>query len=596
MLFKSKSIRAIYSGIAFSVVAVTMAGCDETYDLNDLGGDITLFGNGISAPVEGEIEVSVSELLTNDVMGDYIKIDEKGRYMLNFSGSIEPVTLEIPSLQLDEIDPDLASAHLDFIASLKSNPTIAPLLDAVGYTGGVLPDIPGLVVPEDVVHALIADATEQYNIVVNNVPEQIVGIKSVVPTQGTVATLSLHAEGFPTDIDSIRFEFLLTPPAQMKVKPVEKDIWEDKEHHYHIDHKLPCVNGKLDDVVHFYIEALEFDPMLTPDENGSILIESDLYYSGKVHITESFSLAGWTPQFDLSVGFKISSTEIEKVSGIVKAEVEPLEFSQELGSLPDFLTDPNTCLDLQSVLIELNVDNSLPLALNVDAAFQSTFYNGEKSPLVATQEPLTIAAGMENQKLIVTNDAQYADAFYIPSLDALVERIPQSVRFSATPYMEATEMTLLLNKTYELGLDYALSVPIEIGEDVNLRYEDEFDGVAQTLKDISALIDCARLSGTIESTLPLDLSLNLFAVDKNGTPMSEIRLSEVPVIKANATTPFALDLEIDADERTFEKLEKIMFSITGTSTREGELRPNQTLKIKNLTLHLPEGITAVEGF
>lgn len=591
MSFKSTIVQSIYLCTLCLFGSTMLVGCDESYDLDKLGGDITLFENAIAAPIESEMEITVSDLLSNDDLSDLIKVDEKGRYALHFSGSIDPIKLDVPAIDFDEIDPTLASSHLDFLASLKANPTFVEILDRVGYTGGPLPEIPGLQIPEDVVHAPIADATEHYEFTIKDIPQEVVSISSLKLTDKSTVTLSLHAEGFPKDITHVTFEFVLIPPSQMDIIPVEEDIWHDNNG-YHIEHDLPVVNGALDDEVHFEIDALKFDPPLARREDGSILVESDLYYSGKVHINESFSLTGWTPQFDLKVGFKMSASSVKEVSGTVQAQIDGFEFQQAIENLPDILTHPKTCLDLQQVLVELDVNNGMPLALNADVEFQSTFFDGTSSPLIRNTSPLQILADSQH-KLVITNDASYAGGEFnhIPNLHKLVERIPRSISIKGTPSIPVSDLTIQAGHTYEVGLGYALEVPIVLGDKVNLFYETVLEDVAEDLRSVTSYFDCAQIEGVVESTLPVDVNLKLYALDKSGNVMNEIKMSNTLLVAAGKTQPFALRLDILAEESTFNKLDKIVLSVSATSDTTGELRPEQYLKITKLSLRLPEGAT-----
>lgn len=595
MSFKSKLARNIGAGIACFFVATMIVGCDESYDFSKLGGDISLFENGISLPVESDVKITVSELLTNEEMGDMIVIDEQGRYSLNFSGTVDPVQFDVPVVYFETIDPTIASAHLDFMESIENDPVFGPMLEVLGYQGGALPEIPELVVPENVVHAPIVDATEEYDFSINDIPEELISVSSITLAEGAVATLSLHAEGFPTDIDSVAFEFILHAPSQMVIHPEEKDIWKDDKGYFHIEHQLPCIDGKLDDEVHFYIDSLVFEPAISRSENGTIDIESELQYSGTVHITESFYMGGWVPQLDLNVGFKMDGSSVKSVTATVQADVDDVAIEQEITNVPDLLSAPNTCLDLQQVYVCLNVDNQVPLPLYADIEMQSTFFNGTTSPVIATEEPVHIAASLA-QEVVITNDAQYSgeNVTIIPNLPELVKSVPQSVKLKAAPYVPVTEVTLELDKTYSVDMSYALQIPIVVGDEVSLYYEEAMEGISEDLRSVTTYISCAQIQGVLESTLPVDVDLELFAVDKNGTVMKEITMSGALTAKAGQTNPFNVRLDIVPEEATFNKLDKIILTVSATSDKVRELRPEQYLRLKNLALRLPGGVKVAE--
>lgn len=597
MLFKNKFVRTLVSGVVCAIVATITVGCDESYDFSKLGGDVTIFQNGISLPVESELAISLSELLTDSITGDFIKVDEKGRYTLYLSGAVDPVEFEVPAISFDGISPDLGSTHLDFAESILKDPVIGPLLESIGYTGGAVPDIEQLVVPEDVVHAVIPAATETFEFVVTDIPQEIVSI-SEVKLDGAIATLSLHAEGFPADIDSIEFEFLLDPPHELYIKPLDEKIYySEVDHYYHIVYKLPCINGCLDDQVQFEASGIGVFPPWYPDDFHRLSENLQLRYAGFVHIKESFHLGGWVPQFDLNIGFSLSSAVIEEVSGEVQATIDPISLTQELTGLPDFLIDSKTKLDLQEVSFELNVNNNIPLGVHADFEIESKFFDGSSSGVIASPEPLVVEP-LSQQHLLVTNVEQPADAdvdvLLVPGLEKLIDKIPQTFAFTVEPYVPATELTLRLGQSYSVDLDYSLNVPVVFGKGMKMSYETSLGDITNDLRNVSTYISHAQVSGVFESTLPLNLNLILYAVDKNGNIMEEIKMSNALEVTGNKTSPFNIGLQIVPEQATFEKLDRIMLSVSGDASDAGELSPEQFLKIRNLVLSLPEGVTVLE--
>ena len=173
----------------------------------------------------------------------------------------------------------------------------------------------------------------------------------------------------------------------------------------------------------------------------------------------------------------------------------------------------------------------------------------------------------------------------------LVERIPRSISIKGTPSIPVSDLTIQAGRTYEVGLGYALEVPIVLGDKVNLFYETVLEDVAEDLRSVTSYFDCAQIEGVVESTLPVDVNLKLYALDKSGNVMNEIKMSNALLVAAGKTQPFAMRLDILAEESTFNKLDKIVLSVSATSDTTGELRPEQYLKITKLALRLPEGAT-----
>lgn len=68
------------------------------------------------------------------------------------------------------------------------------------------------------------------------------------------------------------------------------------------------------------------------------------------------------PVFDIT-----DKLEIASIDGGVDPEINIDPQDIDLGSIPDFLKKPNTNLDVQNIVLDLNVDNpvEVPIATNI---------------------------------------------------------------------------------------------------------------------------------------------------------------------------------------------------------------------------------------
>lgn len=581
--------RYLWVLLGSTVTAFLLQSCDERYDLENISGDVQIFENGISAPVGETTKFYLTDFIEE---GDMISVVD-GRYALKYSGAAESVSVDLPEVHVDAINPNLNVIHIDFMESIHDElPEIEELLAQLGYTGGPLPQIP-IEAPD--AHATIAESTENFEILVEDVPEEVVNIKSMHPATETIITMSFHAEGFPTTISYVTLDLIMENPKQLDILPVEEDIWRDADGYYHIYHKLPCVNGTLDDAVHFEVESIHFEPALERRPDGTVVIESEMYYKGVIHIDEPFDLSGWTPAFDLKLGYMMDATSIDRMEGCIKADIDPIELEESITGLPDFLSDPGNTLDLQSVGVSLGINNKTPLALDADLELQSTYVDGGKSPLIVTETPIHIDAN-KDQTLLLTNDAQYAgNVGYIHNLNELVTKVPSSIYMKALAQVPPTDVVVELGGTYSVDVNYELLLPIVFGDKVNLTLETEITGLGGN-EDILAAADNALLYADVVNTLPLDLALEATALDANGKELNYIKILGVTPIKGNGTTNLCLELMIDGDAKSLAALDRLKLVISGTSETGGELRPDQYMQLTNIALELPEGIKVDDAF
>ncbi len=580
--------RTLWGVISCAVVAFSLQSCDERYDIENIGGDIKVFENGLSAPIGETQKFYLDDFIEEN---ELLKVVD-GRYVVEYSGTAQSSSFELPDVHIDKIDPELNAIHLDFMQSIHDElPELEDALIAAGYTGGPLPDIPGIEIPD--AHATLVETTEHFNILINDIPEQVVNVKSMQPDEGTIVTLSLHAEGFPKTITHITFDIVVLPPAQIKLEPVEEDIWRDVDGYFHIVHDLPCVNGTLDDLVHFRVESIDFNPPLERQADNSMLIDTEIFFSGKVHINEPFSMAGWTPAFDLRMGYTMDATKVNRLEACVEAAIDPIELSEDITGLPDLLNDPGNCLDLQSVQMSLGINNKTPLALESDLNLRTLFADGSTSPLVATDAPIRIEANAE-QSIVLTNDPQHAGQVgYLPNLHELVKKMPSNIYLKATPHIPPTDIVLTMGRSYSVDINYAMSLPIHFGNEVNLKLEANINGLDGN-EQLLALANKVILYADIENTLPLDLNMTAVALDKNGNVMEGVKISGLPIIKGNSVTHMELQIETSGDEEYLANLSSLNVVIVGTSENGGELRPDQFMQFTKIALEVPEGISVGE--
>lgn len=601
-MFKKKAfVQRFGLGLCVLATASLLNGCDESYSLNDLGGDITLLENGVSAPV-GETE----KFYLNDFIGenDLIKIDEDGRYMISYSGNAS-TSLSIPALDVPAMQPEFASAHLDFFESIRNNPDLQDIITLIETaTGGEfdhynsIPEIKNPLTGENIplnvngIHASIPRSLEEFEMDIYDIPKELVSISKVVLGDDATVELSLHAEGLPKTIDEVSIDFYVHPPVQLHITPVDESIEVISENYFHISHRLPCVDGKLDDVILFSLDRIEFKEPLMREEDGKIAIFADLDYEGRIDIDQKFDLTGWTPVLDLNVGFKVSDFSVESAAATVQADIEPISFSQEITGLPELLASPKNCFDLSYLTFELNVNNATPARLATDFMMQSTFQDGSESGDIATQEPIVIEPNML-QQIIISNEEKYAgQPGYIPNLNEVMYKIPRLLRLKASPYIPRTDIELNLNTEFNVGVDYSMRVPIIFGEDLHLSVSGDFGDLGADIAVLSENAAAVELSAKIVNTLPLDVKMNVIPVDAAGNALSGVTIEGVPLlIDGNTTTPF--DIKIKATENNdLDKLYTLQFELEGTAAGDNnELRPDQYLQFTDIVLSLPEGVS-----
>ena len=603
MFGKNKTV--VKSGLCLCALAAALLlnGCDESYNLQDLGGDITLFEGGVSAPVGDTEKFYLSDFIEEN---ELLQLDSDGRYVISYSGEAS-TSLSFPSIDVPAFEPTFASTHLDFFESIKNNPDptisgLATIIEtALGTTfdhNSPIPEVKNpltgenipLTVPE--IHAIIPRALEEFEMDVYNIPEQLVSVKKIELCNNALVELALHAEGFPETIDEITLDFYIHPPIQLHITPVDNSIEVVREDYFHVSHTLPCVDGKLDDKLVFRLDYIEFKEPLMRQEDGKLAIFAELDYEGRIDINQEFDLTGWTPVLDFTVGFHVDQFSVESAQAQVQAQIDPIELSQEIAGLPDLLTNPNNCFDLRYLTLELDIDNTTPASLMADFALQSTFYDGTKSPMIETQESIVIEAN-KLQHIAVTNDESYiGQPGYIPELNEIMYKLPKELNLKATPRIPLSDINLKLNSVYNVAIDYALSVPIVFGDDFELSLEGDFGDLGTDIAALSENAGAVALSANVVSTLPADIMMEVKPVDVDGNELKGLNITGVPIrLEAQNTTKLNIEIEA-AEENELHKLYTLQYKLSAHASGENnELRSDQYLQFTDIALSLPQGIS-----
>lgn len=571
--------------VALFLIAGTIClttGCDDTYDINKISGDMQLFENGLTAPVGNSTKFYLTEFIEEN---DILTVRD-GKYAIHFEGN-SPTTISIPEVKIDPISPSFEDASINFLEAISMLPGMQEALDATGYTSGPLPEL-GIEISG--IMATIPEKREPISINLPEVPAEIISISSMSPAPQTLINVILHSDGFPKQITKAKFDFTFKIPQQLIVEPTQSDVTLDEYGNLHISREVSCNNGSFTEEIPLLINSVYFEPAVLRQPDGNIAIETDLVYSGAISINEQFDFGGWDPDLLLSIGAESGAIHITEASTCIEKAIDPIEYTYELNDLPDFLQNENTCLDLTSIMINLSVANNSPAALETELKLQSDFLDGSTSgDWLSTLQPIAIAP-LTTQDIIVTNDDTYAGTpGYIPGLEALMYRVPRTIKVNATPRIPANEISIEFNTDYALDFGYDINVPISFGNDFLLHYEDTFPDLNLDMSGLSDAATSFELEGEAVSTLPIDLDMTLTPLDAEGNVMQDIVISQEATLRGNATTHFSITVE-DRSNGALQQIDAIHFSVSGTAENGGALSPDQYLQFNNLRIVLSDGI------
>lgn len=330
-------------------------------------------------------------------------------------------------------------------------------------------------------------------------------------------------------------------------------------------------------------EAVYFYDTNTITIDGDIKFEGTIYGSG-TPTGNSVIINGEVTAENIS---------LEKVRGAVKPKEN--KNSIEIGELPDFLNGDDVIIDVTDPRIYLTVSNTTDADIYIDATLTSNI--GGNSVAEAYIYYLEVPANQENYKICIHQNRNFPVDGYeviVDNLSSLIEKIPDAINIEIQQIV-ASGNGVTLGEEISIKTDYELNTPLMFGSKTNIKYVKTIDGWSGDLED--AEFELVEASMTIENAIPLGLNLVATAIDKDGKPLTNVKVDmNIDVEPGTIENPTKKDVtfSISTEEGNVKGLDGIEMTVTaraGENTAETALNENQTLKLDDIKLRLKGGVT-----
>ena len=140
---------------------------------------------------------------------------------------------------------------------------------------------------------------------------------------------------------------------------------------------------------------------------------------------------------------------------------------------------------------------------------------------------------------------------------------------------------------------YKVSIPLSF-DSLYIEYSDTISDLSESLEDIADKIEATELKllADIENTIPLGVTLNAKALDRNDKEISGIRIASCVIAPGTPSiSKSTMTLDVDVRKGALEKLESIVFTAECQSDDgSASIQKGQWLWIKKMRLQLPEGL------
>ncbi len=259
----------------------------------------------------------------------------------------------------------------------------------------------------------------------------------------------------------------------------------------------------------------------------------------------------------------------------------------------DTIRDAIKNLDLLNPVLGLTIGNSTGLEVICDVKLTAIYSDSTTNELKReiTIEPSPTLGVLHESVVRIENDANRDFSHFL-------SRIPKEIVFEAVPRAGEGEQTLDILEDNLLTVSYSLDIPLAFGDSLDIDYEAEFEGLTGILSQILALTDKFVLFLDAESTIPLDLDVELTPKDASGSDISDKLLIEIDKVLAGGSSDKPMNTQLLLDLREIEdgavdlldKL-KVRLRATASSTIGGaDLQEDQYLQV-DLKVSVPEGVT-----
>lgn len=346
---------------------------------------------------------------------------------------------------------------------------------------------------------------------------------------------------------------------------------------------------------------------------GQISLDSAVALKGTVAVAADSELHIGTSAQELSLvpTVTVDDMAIQEVTGLIDPDLSELMPTQEisLGNFTSALEGLEMDLNIESPLLSVTVVN--PVGVGIDATISLTPYKGTEVGESVYADIHILPATTTN--ILLAGDASRAEGVtVVEGLTELITSLPEKivVEFAAETNKDKPH-TLTLEDSYTFTVDYAVEAAFKFDaeKDGTIDYTVEVEDVdLSMLSDINVIVENITVKVASESTLPIDLTMDVELLDENDAPIecitsstegtiegsttSEPKLSECDIV-LNIATPAPQSSE-PSPFAQIARTKKVRCTLHGTTLAGGGLRPDQYISAK-LSLLLEEGITVDLG-
>lgn len=614
-----------------ALTALMCAGCtkdaayDDLFETDSL--DLTVqVGKGLTLPLGSSDKIMLTELLDTAKVKQ-LEADATGRFGLSETGTINPTSFTVdkkevqvsPKIngktftlesveqpqQLAELVAKMQEYHLEDRIEAFVNKPLSELAAAVVKINEEL----GNVIPAfgvDMSFSTKCDNLEfdasagAFNLEANDVDKALVSVTKVMFEEAVTMTVGFEVSGLPVMDKNYKLtlkDFVLELPEYVLLDDNDD---RDATHLKMDDLVCEAKKGATSASAIQSIKAKGFNFGSNPLVNNAntIRLQSTVGVSAKAstdEITVGLEFLTLTKDENGQYGVRITNPisvspilEVTKatfseVTGKFDPTIDPVEsvIDLNLGEKMDFLKGDDVTIDLKNPAIHLNLKNNCPVGMMADI----TITTDQDKHVTFGGVNLT---GTDGEVSVLLDANKVTEG----SFNTLLSPMPNQITVNVQPRADREhDYTVKLGTTYNVSGDYAVDVPLVFNHVVithNELVENVWGEDRDELTSKLGKLEKARIVMDVESTIPMDLELNIQATEYGrGDKLADGLLQcQHILIAKNTTSKVEAEISIPDTRRVGD----LYFVFKGEGT-DCELNANQYLRISSAKIQLPEGVT-----
>lgn len=581
--------KTIYGRCCATLAAVSvlaLASCvDNDYDLSkDIDMTVNVGGN-LTLPPSSTEPYTMEQILNLDGNSS-IKPDGKeyglaeGDYVLVQDGTTSPSRFKIDKVKLSDLAATSSDIELSFL--------------------GAGTDIR--------VGADVVDLTNALDLKDDNVDRQLVSL------QQADVDIQLNIELSFTALDNyhgsifIERGFEIAFPDGWTIQNNLNDGCGIKDNHILVFSTERVVNAGQKlllsvTVTHINLEnAGPGEGLYAP---GHFNLQPSIVSNGRVSINNGSLALGESTRVRLTARPAMTTAVITGFTGGVNPEinVDPTSFS--INDVPDFLMEDGNNLDIENPRINLVVENTSPVDVNINGKLEG-FYSGKTPVEVWVGDEhgtdAVLVRGNSTTVICLSRLGEGADLsagevnVKVPDLGNLITTIPDRIEMSSITAVvpQNKTYTFELGHQYDFLVNYKAVIPLAFGPDLKFTYTTSDNGWDSDLdkynfKEVVATI-------TVENTAPLNMVPKVRGIDYNGNVLTNITATVDGTVTAgnlgNASKSL-LTVTLKSTAANMGELDGIEFDFDATSSSDFigvPLNIKQALRFTEIKLQLRGGV------